>query len=195
MKEQQNQTLSRRFAMQLTLASSLASFSFGNTQNQKQEPVILKVGDKFPETILRDQHGKELNLAEIHKDKLVLVDFWGVWCPPCMQEIPKLNKAYKELKEQQLKNKDGKIIAEGFEIYSIAIHTRNDHPKTWQKLVNNRDKINWEHNVEAPSGEYAYLNYGVSSIPHNFLLDQNGKILKIKINVELSSLKKLISNL
>ncbi len=45
------------------------------------------VNEKTPDFMLRDINGKAVSLKDLH-GKVVFVDFWASWCPPCKKEFP-----------------------------------------------------------------------------------------------------------
>ncbi len=120
----------------------------------------LKEGSQFPDFNEKDLNGKPLSVAN-HKGKVVLVDFWATWCPPCRAELPNVIKTYQ------------KYHGKGFEIISISL----DREK--EKLVNfvkDRDKdMAWSQYFDG-EGKLA-TKYGVNSIPMTYLLDGTGKII------------------
>jgi len=54
-----------------------------------------------PEFSLRDLQGNTLTLAS-YKGKVLILNFWATWCPPCRREIPGFIEAYRELKDKGL---------------------------------------------------------------------------------------------
>ena len=58
-------------------------------------------GVPAPDFSIKDLDGNTLNLAA-YKGKVLVINFWATWCPPCRAEIPDLIAAYKELKGQGL---------------------------------------------------------------------------------------------
>ena len=66
--------------------SDLSTQSDKNKQPQRPDYAI-----KAPDFKLRTVQGKLVNLSD-YKGKVVLLNFWGTWCGPCLQEIPDFNK-------------------------------------------------------------------------------------------------------
>lgn len=59
------------------------------------------VNAKAPDFVLRDINGRECSLASL-KGKVVILNFWATWCPPCKAEMPSLNRLYSDLKPRGL---------------------------------------------------------------------------------------------
>jgi peroxiredoxin/outer membrane lipoprotein-sorting protein len=59
------------------------------------------VGTPAEEFSLRDLNGDKVGLSDF-RGKVVLLDFWATWCPPCREELPWINTIYRELKDKDL---------------------------------------------------------------------------------------------
>lgn len=73
----------------LILLAILPSLSFGQT------------GQKAPALALKDLQGRNVRLSD-YKGKVVLLNFWATWCPPCRAEMPDLIKMQREYRGRGL---------------------------------------------------------------------------------------------
>lgn len=81
-----------------------------------QESAILKVNDPAPDFSLIDRQGKIWTLSEL-KGQVVFINFWATWCPPCLKELPSMQKLYTTLPKDSFKmlailNKDKTTLAD-----------------------------------------------------------------------------------
>ncbi len=109
----------------------------------------------------KDVDGKEVKLSD-YKGKYVLIDFWASWCGPCRQENPNLVSAYKAYKEK------------GFNVLGVSLDRSKD---PWLKAIKD-DELTWTQvsDLKFWKNEVAE-QYGIVSIPQNFLIDPAGKII------------------
>jgi len=128
----------------------------------------INIGDVAPDLVYPDPEGNMLSLYSL-KGKMVLIDFWASWCPPCRKENPKLVKTYLEYSGKKFNNGDG------FTIFSVSCDRTKDE---WLKAVEN-DSLIWKNHVSDLKGweAEATYKYRISAIPSNFLIDGNGIIL------------------
>jgi len=81
-------------AITLAIASLLIITLFACEKEQKVK--IIDVGDQAPEFRLSTFDGKAVSLSD-YRGKVVMVHFWATWCPPCVDEIPTLDRLYRQL--------------------------------------------------------------------------------------------------
>ena len=110
------------------------------------------VGKAFIDFEMADANGKMHKLSEyVGKGKVVLIDFWASWCPPCRRDMPNMVEIYK-----QYKNK-------GFEIVGVSLDSKAD---AWAKGVKDLN-ITWPQLSDLQGWKNAGAAlYGVNSIPH-----------------------------
>jgi peroxiredoxin len=118
-------------------------------------------GARFPDFNEPDVEGKPLSIAQ-YKGKVVLVDFWATWCPPCRAELPNVLETYK------------KHHAAGFEIVGISL----DQQKAKLTSFTKQEGMAWRQYCDEKGWQNKLAEkYGVRSIPATFLLDPEGKII------------------
>jgi peroxiredoxin len=74
------------------LAAIGVLFFYG--QNSGNRVKIIREGDQAPEFRLSALDGKSVSLSS-HRGKVVMVHFWATWCPPCVEELPTLERLYR----------------------------------------------------------------------------------------------------
>ena len=117
----------------------------------------------FKEIELSSQNGGQMKLSETVRDnKYTFLVFWASWCGPCMREVPFQVEAYKKYKDK------------GFEIYGVSL---DDDPASWRATTSERGMSWIQVSDLAGWASPAASQYGVRSIPTNFLIDRKGNIV------------------
>jgi len=126
-------------------------------------PERIEIGDIFKDFEALDLNGNKVKLSDF-KGKVILIDFWANWCHVCheqnQEEFQYLNKKY---------NKDE------FVLISYSLDTKRE---LWEKS-SKADNIDWINisNLKGMNDPITAL-FGVQPLPHSFLIDRNGVIVK-----------------
>ncbi len=123
--------------------------------------VGIEVGQRAPNFSLADLDGVDHSLEQ-YKGKVIMLNFWSITCPPCVEEMPHMQKAYEKLKDQ------------GFQI--IAINLDNDLEKVEEFL--NEKGIDF---LVLKGDSAVPRKYMVRFIPKTLFIDTEGIITYEKI--------------
>ncbi|MCX8094090.1 MAG: TlpA family protein disulfide reductase [Candidatus Goldbacteria bacterium] len=111
---------------------------------------------KAPDFTLTSLNKNEIKLSN-YKGKVVILDFWATWCPPCRAEIPFFIELYKQYKEEGLVI-IGMAIDEKYKVEKFAKDFKINYP-----VVIGNEKI---------ANDYG----GIHGLPTTFIIDKEGNI-------------------
>ena len=107
---------------------------------------------------LPDLNGMMVKFSDF-KGKIVFLNFWATWCPPCRFEMPAMEKLHKKLKDK--------------DFVMLAVDLQD--PASVVKQYFKKNKLTFKSLLDA-DGQVSGL-FGVRSIPTTFILDKEGRII------------------
>jgi thiol-disulfide isomerase/thioredoxin len=168
-----------------------AHFLLKQIENQKRTRDLWRrryalLNKKAPELEVDNWiQSKPLRLSDLH-GKVVLLEFWGFDCGPCIGEIPDLNKVF-----ESASNSPVTVVA-------VHYHVPSEHADKVQAAVSKRN-IKYPVCIDRKGGKAEYFHGrtfeaygGISGIPATFLIDYEGKIRSVGNPYNHNTLKKLI---
>jgi peroxiredoxin len=158
----------RRFNFQALVIIFLIVILFGilillqtkdSSYNPSSVPLIAK-GLRAPNFSLPGLDGRMVSLTD-YKGKVVLLNIWATWCPPCVEEMPSMEKLYQELK------------GEGFKILAVSI----DESGVQDVLpFMKKHKLSFPALIDS-KGTLKEL-YQTTGVPESFIIDKDGILVE-----------------
>jgi len=133
----------------------------GKTLGEENKKLLEEATKKLSELNLLTLDGEEVKLSD-YKGKVVLVNFWASWCPPCKEEMPIFEKVYQKYSDKN------------FVILAVNMDTSEGAMKGF--LEKNR----YSFPIVRIKGE-AGLN--IPGLPTSYLVDKDGSVKKIRLGV------------
>ena len=114
-----------------------------------------------------------------YRGKVLVLDFWATWCPPCREEIPQLVRIAREQKDR------------GVEVVGLHIDDNGrSSPEAIQKFIR-QFNINYTVGFATDDIFIAYLGEEETAIPQTLIFDRNGKVVTHLIGYDSSHARKL----
>lgn len=115
-----------------------------------------------PDFTLKDLNGNDVSLSG-YRGKVVLLNFWASWCPPCRSEMPSMETLYKQL--------------QGMDVAILALNL-GESKEVAGKFIN---KEKYTFDVLLDSDNRVGSLYGVRSIPTTYIIDKKGELKGYKL--------------
>ena len=150
----------------------LGNIELASEYKVKADPSLGWVGQVLPDfSAAVDLDGEPISLAD-YRGKVVLLDFWAVWCGPCLGEIPRIKAVYEKYHD------------EGFEVIGVSL---DEDAAVLREFIEEQE-IPWRQILDGDGFGGAFAKrYGIRSIPAPFLMDREGKVISVKARGNLLS--------
>jgi len=128
--------------------------------SQKDSTTLTKVGDPVPQFSFETEKGKTANISD-YKGKLILINLFATWCPPCNIELPNMQKL---IWEKHKSNPNFVLFVFGRE-------------EGWEKLIPFKQKKGFTFPILPDVKRDIFSKFATQFIPRNIIIDQTGKII------------------
>ncbi len=133
----------------------------------------ISVGETVPSFKARTIDGSKSLALEDYRGKVVLLDFWASWCPPCLKSLPKYNDLRRE------------IGTANFEIVAINVDENTDDARKFLQ----KHPVSYPI-AKDPKGILPGV-FGVKAMPTSYLIDQNGVVQYVHAAFKEGDIEKL----
>ena len=113
-----------------------------------------------PAWSLKDLQGKPVTLASL-RGKVVLINFWATWCPPCVEEFPSMIKLFKA------------ALGDDFAMVMVS---EDDTPTIVSEFLSRSFPAAKDLPIVMDPGKKVALTYGSEKFPESYLVDRDGKL-------------------
>lgn len=117
-------------------------------------------GQEAPDFTLTNIQGQNVSLADL-KGKVVILNFWATWCPPCREEMPSMEMLYRKFKDQ------GLVI--------LAVNVEKDGQKLVQSFL---QRTPYTFPILFDGDAAVQNRYQIFRYPETVIIDRNGKIVE-----------------
>ncbi len=148
--------------VEISIDDSLEISSIGSIESLADTSGVavgIDVDNRAPNFDAVTIDGEETSLEAL-RGQIVLVNFWGTWCGPCIREMPDLQEVYEQYSD------------DGFTILALA--TRGD---TREDVIEFREEHELTFPLVVDEGDVINDQYGIINRPSTFIIDQNGVIV------------------
>lgn len=133
------------------------------TESQEEE----SVGRAVPaiDFTLADQYG-EIHALSDYEGKVIFLNFWATWCPPCRNEMPDIQALYESYSAED----DSEVV-----ILGVAAPGYGQE-ETMEKITAFLDENGYTYPVLMDTEWSLFTGYGITAFPTTFMIDKNGNV-------------------
>lgn len=157
------------------LLPSCGNRSAKGSASQSDSTTLVKVGDPAPDFSVALFDGSHLTLSEL-RGKVVLLNFWATWCPPCRQELTRVQKDLID-----------RFAGRDFLFLPVSRGEKRSDVAAF------REKTGYTFPMGLDSTRTIYDRYATNFIPRNYLIDRDGRIITATIGYSPEEFDELIA--
>ena len=143
-------------------------------QAEIEATTLIKQGQKAPDFTVEMVDGEKVTLSSL-KGKIVLINFWATWCPPCREEFKRVQKDIID----HFKGQD-------FVFLPIS---RGEKKATVDSF---RDKQGYTFPMGLDPTQEIYKKYASNYIPRNFVVGKDGKVIYVSVGYEAKEFESMV---
>ena len=137
-----------------------------NVQNEAEAATLVKVGEQAPDFTVEMFDGTRIALADL-RGKVVLLNFWATWCPPCRQELARVQTDLID-----------RFAGREFVFLPVSRGEEREAVATF------REKPSYTFPMGLDPQRAIYDLYATNFIPRNFLIGRDGKVVLASVGYE-----------
>mgnify|MGYP002901758224 FL=1 len=159
----------------IVLLPSCGNRSAKGGASQSDSTTLVKVGDPAPDFSVALFDGSHLTLSEL-RGKVVLLNFWATWCPPCRQELTRVQKDLID-----------RFAGRDFLFLPVSRGEKRSDVAAF------REKTGYTFPMGLDSTRTIYDRYATNFIPRNYRIDRDGRIITATIGYSPEEFDELIA--
>lgn len=140
------------------------------------QDTYVKLGDTVPQFYFELEKGKPVNIAD-YKGKLILINLFATWCPPCNAELPEVQKRIWDSHKNDAR-------------FAFFVFGREEG---WDKLNVFKEKHGFGFPILPDEDRKIFSLFASQYIPRNFLVDEQGKVIYQSIGYSPEEFQKLVA--
>lgn len=145
-----------------------------NAQDEAEAATLVKAGAAAPDFTVEMFDGQKIALADL-RGKVVLLNFWATWCPPCRQELARVKSDVID-----------RFAGRDFVFLPVS------RGETREAVAAFREKTGYDFPMGLDPQREVYDRYASNFIPRNFLIDRDGKVVLATVGYEPEEFEALL---